>query len=149
MTTAPAVDEREHVEVFKVAIDEAFDDEGLGSLARCYSYDEVPGTTQDDGPEVPGRLPNIFVLVSVERTYAPPRRLCAKAGRSGWRVSFRCVGRTVRESQWAALKVIEAVEERRFLIDEYMSGPITHESSDAPRWSNKRFSGTKTYTYEI
>jgi hypothetical protein len=74
VTTAPAIDEREHIEVFKAAINAALDNGGSGSLARCYGYDEVPGTKQDGSEDkVPGKLPR-------ERVAEPagcPARRCA------------------------------------------------------------------------
>lgn len=148
MTTAPAVDEREHVDVFKAAVDAVM--VSAGSPARCYKYDEVPGTKQDGSDDkVPGKLPNIFVPISLERRYYLPARQIGRAGRSGWRLSFRGVGRTVAECQWALLRITDAVDERRFTIDGFRSGPVQHESSTAPVWDDGRWSATKTFTYTL
>lgn len=148
MTTAPAVDERKHIDVFQAAINAAM--VAAGSPARCYGYDEVPGTKQDGSEDkVPGKLPNIFVLISLERRFYPPSRQIGRAGRSGWRLSLRGLGRSVDECQWALLRIVEAVEERRFTVDGSRSGPVQHESSTAPTWDDGRYSATKTFTYTL
>lgn len=148
MSTAPVLDERLHVEAFKAAVSAAMIAEG--SPARCYGYDEVPGSTQSAGPDkVPGKLPNVFALVSVERRFFEPGRMVGRAGRSSWRLSFRGMGRTEWECRWALLRIAEAVDEVRFTIDGFRTGPVTHESSTAPAWDDGRFSATKTYTYTL
>lgn len=145
MSTAPVLDEREHVEVFKAAVTAK-----LGPKWRCYGYDEVPGSSQDsDGQTLRGALPNIFVLVSLERRFLQPARLIGRAGRSGWRVSFRGVGRTEDECRWALLRIAEAVDELRFSIDGFRSTVVTHESSTSPEWGDRRYSAIKSYTYSL
>lgn len=143
MSTAPVLDERLHIDVFKAAVDAA-----LGSKARCYEYSEVPGSAQNFvESERRKPLPNIFVLISLERTYVPPRRLIGRAGRSGWRLTFRALGRSEREARWAAARIADAVDEVRFDIEGFRTDPVTHESSTQPNWDDKRWVIDKFYTY--
>jgi hypothetical protein len=145
VSTAPVLDEREHVEVFKAAVTAA-----LAPKWRCYGYDDVPGSPQNpDENERRKPLPNIYVLVSLERRFVQPGRLIGRAGRSGWRVSFRGVGRTEDECRWALLRIANAVDELRFSIDGFRSTVLTHESSTSPEWDDRRFSAIKTYTYSL
>lgn len=148
MSTAPVLDERKHVAAFKAAVDAVM--VAAGSPARCYGYDEVPGTSQDsDDDKVPGKLPNIYVMVSLERRFLQPARQIGRAGRSGWRLSLRGVGRTEAECRWALLKITDAVDEKRFTIDGFRTGPVAHESSTSPEWDDKRYAALKTYTYTL
>lgn len=148
MSTAPVLDERLHVEVFKDAVDAVFI--ASGSPARCYGYDEVPGTSQDDGPDkIPGKLPDRFALISLERRFVPPARQVGRAGRSSWRLSLRALGRTEDECRWVLLRLAEALDERRFTVGGFRTTALTHESSTQPRWDDKRYVAEKFWTYSL
>lgn len=107
-----------------------------------YEYGEVPGSTG-----VAGTLPNIFILVSLERRNNPNLRLTAQAGTTGWRISLRAVGRTVDEARWAMYRVAFALNEQRLTIAGTPSTPIQFESDSAPESDDGRFSGTAFYTF--
>lgn len=137
MTASPTlVDARLHAEAVKAALN--------GSLGadKALDYDEVPGMNGNAG-----KLPNIYVAVSVERRAGAPLRATASTGRTGWRVGARCVGRTVDECRWALFKVAEALNEQRLTIDGAQTTPIQFEADQAPEWDDGRYSALALYTY--
>lgn len=134
MTSAPAVDERLH----RDAVDAALDEEHL------YDYGLVPGLDNN-----PGETPRIHWLRSIERRYVEPRR-AGRAGRSGWRLSIRYVGRTPDEARHAQLVATTAVDEKRLTVGGHLSTPVTHESTspiepDDDGW----WSGLTNWTYVL
>lgn len=130
------LDSRAHATAVKAAIKAQ-----LGPN-NAYDYGTVPGA---DGNT--GTLPNIFVLVSVERRYNPNLRLSAQAGTTGWRIGVRALGRTVDESRWALLKVATALNEARLTIDGTTTTPIQFESDQAPVLDEGRYSALSLWTY--
>lgn len=131
MTAAPVIDERLHRDALEALV--------AGPLnGKAYDYDGTPTT-----------LPNIFTLLSIERRYVPPRTGSGLSGRSGWRVAFRYVGRTVDEARWAGLKIAQALDQQRLSVGGFTSTPITHESTAAIESDDGRFSGLAVYTYAL
>lgn len=96
---------------------------------------------------VAGVLPNIFVVMTVQRRPSSNLRSTAQAGSSGWRASFRSNGRTADECWWAMNKVALAVNEVVLTIDGTKTTPIQFESDQAPRLKDGRQSALSTYTY--
>lgn len=132
MTTAPAIDTRPHVEAVKAAVTA-----NLGQW-NAYEYGQVPAA-----------LPHIFALVSVERRYVPPMRAGNRAGRSGWRVSVRTVGRTADECRWALWKATQALDETALTVDGHASSRLQHESTTDAEPDDGRFSALSQWTYAI
>lgn len=131
------LDARLHAAAVRTAITAA-----LAPSWTAYDYGKVPGA---DGNT--GTLPNIFCLVSVERRFNSNLRLSAQAGTGGWRVSVRCLGRTVDEARWAMDRVTRALNEARLLIDGRATTPIQFESDQAPAFDDGRYSGLSSWTY--
>lgn len=143
MTSAPAIDVREHVAAVKAALD--------AQLDPWYAYGpgEVPGdpnNPDDDGRAEP--LPYIFVTLGVERRNVPPRRVTGQAGRSSWRVVLVMAGRSVLEAQWAILRVDRALDEAYLTVAGETTTLIQPETpAGRPQWDDGRFTATATYTY--
>ncbi len=138
MTTAPAIDERKHRDALDALLEPSV---GAG---RIYDYGTVPGA---DGNA--GSLPPIYVLLTIERRYAPVSRNVGLASRSGWRVTTRYVGRTVDEARWAAMKITDALDGARLTVDDYVSTPVQHESTTAIELDEGRFAGLTVWTYAL
>lgn len=128
-------DARPHATAAKAAIAAA-----LGS-SHVYDHGQVPGTYGSTAP-----LPNIFVLVAVERRASPVLR-SARAGNVGWRLVVTALGRTVSESAWAAEKVALALNEQRLTVGGAETTRIQFESATAPRYDDGRFAANLFYTY--
>lgn len=129
------IDPRPHATAVKSAIAAA-----LGS-AHVYDHGQVPGTYSNTGS-----LPNIFVLVAIERRQSPVLR-SARAGDAGWRIVLTVLGRTVSECNWARLKVSEALNEQRLEVSGFSTTPIQFESDTAPRYDDGRFAADVFLTY--
>lgn len=136
MTTV-LIDARPHVVAVKAAIETQ-----LGAAADVYDYGKVPGA---DGNA--GTLPNIYVLLTVERRFNPLQRSTAQAGAAGWRITARGVGRTADEARWAMFKVATALTEVRLTVAGAPTSPIRFESEQNPELDNGRHSGLSLYTY--
>lgn len=129
--TAPALDAREHAELWRSLI-------AARMNGHAYDYDDVPKT-----------LPNIYALVSVERRFTASARATSQASRSSWRLSVRGVGRTIAECQWADKRITEAVEQHRALIGGKTSTLPRHETSNAPKPDDSRHSSLTHWTYSL
>lgn len=133
------LDSRKHAEALKAAIKLE-----IGKW-QIYDYGKVPGA---DGN--PGKLPDIYALLTVERRYNPLVR-STKAGSAGWRATVRVVGRTVDEARWASLAVTAALNESRLEIltdagPRYTSS-IQFESEQSPEPDDGRYSALSSWTY--
>lgn len=109
---------------------------------RVYDYDDLPGSNGNAGD-----LPDIFVLVSIERRYNPNLNLAAMAGSTGWRVAVRSVGRTIDETRWAMFKVATALNEKRLTVAAKSTTPIQFESDQAPELDDGRFAALSLWTF--
>lgn len=137
MTSAPAVDIREHRAVLTTLIEARL---GAGLV---FAYGEVPGLDNNEG-----QTPPIFALLTVERRYADPR-FAGRAGVSGWRAITRCVGTATAEVEWAMFQVTTALDELRLSIAGHTSTPVTHESTTAPELDDGMVSGLLVWTYAL
>lgn len=99
-----------------------------------------------DHSQVPATLPDIFVLVSIERRPGDVLR-SARAGHAGWRVLTTTIGRTVKECEWAAFKVATALEEQRLTVAATSTTPVQFESATAAKFDDERFVADAFYTY--
>lgn len=129
------IDSREHASAVKAALTAELDE------WDAYDYDELPGSNGNAGT-----LPAIFVLVAVERRYNPLLR-SARAGATGWRVSVRCVGRTIDEARWAMYHAGLALNEQVLTVDGSPTTRLQFESDEAPAPDDGRYSGRAFYTY--
>ena len=141
--TAPAIDERAHDDVIRPLLADELGTEPNGD-ERIYAYGQVPGLDNN-----PGVVPGIHALLVIERRYAPPALMVARAGTSGWRVTVRGVGRTVDEARWAMNAATRALEGRRLSIEGVMSTPLTLEVAQMVEPDDGRFSGLATWTYVL
>jgi hypothetical protein len=156
-STAPVLDNRPHAEAIKAAITaqlgtKVVDGETV-PLWQAYDYDEVPGGADTADANVRAQpLPHIYVVVAVERRFAPAQRPTG-AGRSSWRVTAVPVGRTVDEARWAMLRDERALDEARLVIadsdTEHTTSPLTLELASQPEPDDGRFSGRVQYTYAL
>lgn len=150
-SSVPGTDERAHRDVIEPLLSAQLGVEPgtVPPVGRVYDYGMVPG---DENHPVEAERekspPAIYVLLTIERRYVGPRR-AGRAGRSGWRVLARYVGRTVDEARWALDKVTDAIEEQRLDIAGQTSTPVTHETSTAIEPDGGRFSGLTAFTYAL
>lgn len=140
------IDPRVHTAAVKAALNSTLGSvnpvPSSGPLGKALDYDEVPGANGKGGT-----LPHIYVVVSVERRAGAPLRGTATTGRTGWRISARCVGRTVDEALWAMFKVATALNEVRLTIDGLPTTPVQFEADQTPEWDSGRYSALARYTY--
>jgi hypothetical protein len=132
VTSAPVIDERVHRTAIIDALN-AFEDD-----LPVYDYGKTSTT-----------LPPIFVMLAIERRYVEPRTSSGLSGRSGWRILFRYVGRSVDEARWAQMKITQALDEVRLSIGGATSTPVRHESTSAIAEDDGRYSGSAEYTYAL
>lgn len=137
MTDAIGIDEKAHATVLRALLLEPLNQ-------HVYSHGQIPGA---DGNE--GSLPDIYVVLTVERRYAGAPRKSGSTTRSGWRVLVRGVGRTVNEARWALTQATEALEDVRIVIDDVASTRITFETSTPIAPDDGRQSGLVEWTYAL
>ena len=143
MTITAGLDERAH----RAALD---------TLLTAQVGDHVysPGTVPGDpaNPVEAQRklpLPNIFVVMGLERRYADRVVANGLATRTAWRLSTRYVGRSVDEAAWAAYHCALALEGARLVVNGLTSTPIRQESAQAIALDDGRFSGLTFWTYSL
>lgn len=137
------LDSRPHAEAVKAAI-RAKLSPSSPATAHVYDYDDVPSTYGNAGT-----LPNIFVVLSVERRAGSPLRGTGRTGTSGWRIALRGVGRTVDESRFALLRAAEALDGARLTVSGEKSTPVLFETDQAPEYDDGRWSGSSVWTYVL
>jgi hypothetical protein len=142
MTSAPAVDERLHREALTALLT-------IPLEGHVYDYGTVPGDPNNpDDAERALPLPDIYVLLTVERRFAAPMK-SGRTGVSAWRITARGVGTAANEVRWALLQVAEAIEEKRLVIGGQTSTPVAHDKSTVIAPDDGRFSGLTSYTYAL
>lgn len=132
-----ALDERDHLDLITTMLTAAVGDN------RVYLYGQVPGS---DGN--PDELPEIYVLVSLERRQVIPRQ-AGRTNRTSWRLSVRYVGRTTSEAQWAGWKTATALNEQQITVAGITSTPFLHETTNAVAPDAGLYSGLVAYTYTL
>ncbi len=142
MSTAPVLDDRLHASALRATVDAR-----LGEH-RAYDYDGVPGSPLAATEALRNQpLPDLYALVTVERRPVFTLRSTAQAGRSSWRVTVGCVGRTVNESRWVMARTYEALDQARVSVGGQTTSPLQFEVADAPEHNDGRFYGRVAYTY--
>lgn len=112
----------------------------------AYAIDKIPGTSQNaTEAERTMPLPNIYAELGVEPRYVPPTGVVQASRRGGWRITVRCVGRTVNECSWVIDKVNTALRNGRYLVD---GDPVrtSFESGQQPEWDDRRYAALLTFT---
>lgn len=138
MTDAHALDERQHAEALKAAINARL------TPHSTFEYGAVPGLNGNAGTH-----PSIYALVQVERRSIPTRSAVRRATRTGWRASIRAVGRTPNETRWASQRIAEALDGTRLTVGGFETTPVEHETSDAPALDADRFESLTRYVYAL
>jgi hypothetical protein len=142
MSTAPAVDEREHsaalIEAISAALTAIRPD--LGEFV--YDLGSVPGQDQNKGT-----VPDLYVALQIERRFVPNPRLVQVPSRSSWRVATICVARTVDNARLAVLAVTNALDGQRLTVGGVTSTPIYLETSSPIIPDDGMFSAQPTWAY--
>ena len=141
---APGPDERAHWAALKTAIAAKVGPKPGTTETRVFQYGEVPGLHGRDGV-----IPDLFVLVSIQRRSVQPAKSSRRGDTSGWRVTVLCAARTVDETEWAGLKVTEALEDACLSVSGNTSTPLVFESGRAIGPDGTRFSGVSVWTYAL
>lgn len=133
-----STDEREHAAALVAAISAH-----LGE-SQAYRRGDVPGL---DGNA--GVVPPIFVIVDIARTPSGSMKAAARTNRTGWRVTARAAGRTVREAEWALTRIDTALLGQVLTIGGKQTTPLTFDSSSVVAPDKVRHTGSWTYAYGI
>jgi hypothetical protein len=144
MTTAPAVDEREHSAVVIAAIQAAFTALNPAWTETVFDFGSVPGQDQNEGT-----VPDLFVALQVERRFVTPTRMVTLPSRTGWRIAARYVGRTVNNARLAALAVATALDGQRLVVAGSTSTPVLLENTTSIQPDDGMFSGSSQWTYSL
>lgn len=98
---------------------------------------------------VPSPLPQMFVLLTVERAFAET----SHGVRSRTRTSFRAYVRAVADHKHNADDITDrcsaVLEDAALLVDGWTSTPVQHESSEFVRPDDGKFSGLTTWTFTL
>lgn len=109
---------------------------------EVYEYGKVPGA---DGNK--GSLPDMFVLVSLERRSNPNLRLSAQASTAGWRLSARGLGRTVPECQWLMWRISVALNEQFLTVGGRLTTPLQFDPGSPPTFDSGKYVADDFYTF--
>lgn len=110
---------------------------------NAFRQNEVPGSV--GGPT--GTPPNLFTIVHIERRFLPYARASGENDITGWRAVLVCVGRTVAEAQFVAMRTYEVFNEATPTIDGEPFGPVQFELEQTPEPDNGRYTGRTQFTY--
>lgn len=137
------LDERAHIAVLTPMLTAT-----VGNLAsvdedRVFEYGKVPGA---DGN--PGKLPRVYVLVSISRRFAQPNKVNMTT-RSAWRLSLRYVGHTVDEARWAGCQIANALNQKQITVGAFTSTALTHETTTHVEPDDGLYSGLVVFTYAL
>lgn len=108
-----------------------------------YRKGSVPGS---DGNQ--GTLPQKFVALHLERRYIPASHGSRRRSRSGWRMVVRAVADMPRNAE-ALLVDCSGIEDAQLTVDGSRSTPVEHESSEAVKADDGKFSAATTYTFTL
>jgi len=142
MSTAPAVDEREHSAALIAAISAALTAIRSDLGEYVYDFGSVPGQDQNEGT-----VPDLFVALQIERRFVTNPRMISVPSRSGWRVSTICVARTVNNTRLAVLAVANALDGQRLTVGGITSTPIYLETPSPIIPDDGMFSTQPTWAY--
>lgn len=142
MSTAPAIDERQHSAVVIAAIQAAFTALNPAWSEAVFDFGSVPGQDQNEGV-----VPDIFVALQIERRYVTPIRMVTLPTRSSWRISAHHVARTVNNARLAALAVATALDGQRLIVAGASSTPVLLENTTSIQPDDGMFSGSSQWIY--
>lgn len=142
MTTAPAVDERDHATAVIATIKTELAALHAPIGDNVFDYGSVPG---EDGNA--GDLPETFVVVSLVRRYAEPNGMVKLPSVIGWYVTTSFVATTVNNARLAGLAVTNALEGRRFVVDDVESTPGRFTQGAEVRPDSGAFSGNSVWSF--
>lgn len=108
-----------------------------------YRKGDVPGS---DGNE--GILPQKFVTLHLERRYIPASHASRLRSRSGWRMVVRAAADMARNAE-ALLVDCSGIEDAQLVVGGGRSTPVEHESSEAVKADDGKFSAATTYTFTL
>lgn len=133
----PTVDENVAHAAVKAVLQPA-----LPAGVSVYAHGEVPGTNGGTTP-----LPQKWVLLTIERRYTETTHI----GRT--RTAFRAYVRTVADTKHNAgdltLRCTEAIEDAVLVIDDVESTMVAHETSEAVKPDDGKFSGMTSFTFTL
>ena len=143
--SAPELDERKHRDSLIALIGRTTDQ------LPIYEYGMVPGDqNQPDETLRDATPPPIYAVLALERRYTGSlNRMSGRPSRSGWRASFRTVGRTPNEARWARLQISMALDGVRVTVGAEISTPIEFESDTEIGPDNGKLSGSTVWTYAL
>lgn len=125
--------EREHAEEWRNVIDALLGDPVTDATRGAFDYDDVPSP-----------LPDIYALVTVTRRFGGDARNHGGKPMVGWRLTVRCIGRTVDEARWAREKV-ETLDVTR---NATLATTLVMFEDDTPiEADGDRYSGLTAFTY--
>lgn len=133
-----SLDERDHAAAVLTVLNTAL------SPACAYTRGEVPGL---DG--LPGREPDEYALVDLERRGGLPVRACGATGRSGWRLTVRAVAVHTDNARRLLALASAALDFTALSVDGDRSTPLQLESADAVEADDGRHSGALVWTYAL
>lgn len=93
-----------------------------------------------------GTTPQKFVTLHLERRFLPASHGSRLRSRSGWRMVVRAVADTPRNAS-ALLVDCSGIEDQRLVVDSDTSTPVAHETSEAVKADDGKFSGTTAFTF--
>lgn len=113
----------------------------LDAGVELYRAGAVPGADGNGGTAT-----QKYVTVHLERRYLPAVHGSRLRSRTGWRMVVRAVANTARNA--ADLLVgCSGIEDQRLMHEGRRSTVVEHESSEAVRADDGKFSGSLTWTF--
>lgn len=122
---------RQHAAAYRAAISA-----NLGG-SEAYGYDDVPDV-----------LPDIYVIVSVTRRFAPAARFNGVHSMDHMRLTTLAVGRTEDEALWAQDRIGQAIEQKPVTIGSGVAYAV-FDDARPPVLKDGRYSGLLTWTYAV
>lgn len=115
----------------------------LPTGVELYRSGDVPGADGNGGTP-----PQKFVTLHLERRYTPASHGSRLRSRSGWRMVVRAVADATRNAE-ALLVDCSGIEDTQFVVGADISTPVAHETSQAAKADDGKFSGTTAYTFTL
>lgn len=97
--------------------------------------------------KVPMPLPQKFVLLTIERAFLPASHGSRLRSRTAWRAYVRSAADSSHNAEDIAAKCSVVLEDSRLVVDGDTSTPVAHDSTEAVRPDDGKFSGMTSYTF--
>lgn len=97
--------------------------------------------------KVPAPLPQKWVLLTIERRYTETTHVGRT--RTAWRAYVRSVAINTYTARDLTFRCSEALEDLELVIDGETSTPVAHETSEAVRPDDDKFSGLTAWTFTL